>query len=107
MHRSLRGLLALGVVLLLRATSLTAQDSAHVVVVSTTDIHGRATHWDYVLDREAPWGVDRVATVVDSLRKQFTGGDPNREANFDANYTMPEVERAWREAKGEFAAKRP
>src|ERR1051326_2103851 len=50
-----------------------AQDSTQIVVVSTTDVHGRATNWDYVADREAPWGLDRAATVVDSLRRQFPG----------------------------------
>src|SRR5688572_9324493 len=50
-----------------------AQDSLHVVVVSTTDVHGRVLSWDYVTDREAPWGLDRAATVVDSLRKAYPG----------------------------------
>ncbi|MBI4420218.1 MAG: metallophosphoesterase, partial [Gemmatimonadetes bacterium] len=52
---------------------LFAQDSVRIVVVSTTDIHGRATRWDYVADREAPWGVDRAGSVVDSLRRQYPG----------------------------------
>jgi 2',3'-cyclic-nucleotide 2'-phosphodiesterase (5'-nucleotidase family) len=59
--------------LVLRVAPLVAQDSAHVVIVSTTDVHGRATHWDYVQDRDAPWGLDRAATVVDSLRKVYPG----------------------------------
>ncbi len=51
----------------------TAQDTAHVVVVATTDVHGRAYHWDYLNDREAPWGLTRAATVVDSLRGEYPG----------------------------------
>ena len=51
-----------------------AQDTVSVAVVATTDIHGRAMHWDYVTDTEAPWGLTRVATVVDSLRRAIPGG---------------------------------
>src|SRR5207253_1858714 len=72
MRQSLWTLLA-ALALVVLPGFLAAQDSVHVVVVATTDVHGRATHWDYVLDREAPWGVDRVATVVDSLRRQYSG----------------------------------
>ncbi len=50
-----------------------AQDSTHVVIVATSDVHGRAYHWDYLNDREAPWGLTRAATVVDSLRKEYPG----------------------------------
>ena len=50
-----------------------APDSAHVVLVATTDVHGRATAWDYLADREAPGGLTRVATVVDSLRRRYPG----------------------------------
>jgi 2',3'-cyclic-nucleotide 2'-phosphodiesterase (5'-nucleotidase family) len=50
-----------------------APDSAHVVLVATTDVHGRATAWDYLLDREAPGGITRVATVVDSIRRRHPG----------------------------------
>src|SRR6267154_4058 len=53
--------------------SAAAQDSLHVVVVSTTDIHGHVLSWDFVADREAPWGLDRAATVIDSLRRQYPG----------------------------------
>ncbi len=54
-------------------TEAVAQDSVHVVVAATTDVHGRAYHWDYLNDREAPWGLTRVATVVDSLRATYPG----------------------------------
>jgi 2',3'-cyclic-nucleotide 2'-phosphodiesterase (5'-nucleotidase family) len=50
-----------------------AQDTAHVVVAATTDVHGRVYHWDYLNDTEAPWGMTRVATVVDSLRAAYPG----------------------------------
>ena len=50
---------------------LAGQDTAHVVIVATTDVHGHATHWDYLNDREGPWGLSRVATVVDSLRRAY------------------------------------
>lgn len=44
-----------------------------VVVIATTDVHGRVTHWDYEFDREAPWGLTRAATVIDSLRRAYPG----------------------------------
>jgi 2',3'-cyclic-nucleotide 2'-phosphodiesterase (5'-nucleotidase family) len=50
-----------------------APDSAHVVLVATTDVHGRATAWDYLADEAAPGGLTRVATVVDSLRRRYPG----------------------------------
>ncbi|MBI3981784.1 MAG: 5'-nucleotidase C-terminal domain-containing protein [Gemmatimonadetes bacterium] len=61
-------------------TRLAAQDSAHVVVVATTDVHGRAMHWDYETDREAPWGLTRAATAIDSLRRLY----PDRVVLVDA-----------------------
>ena len=57
-----------------------AQDTVQVVIVATTDVHGRAYHWDYVADREAPLGLTRVATVVDSLRRRY----PDRVVLLDA-----------------------
>ena len=63
-----------GVALLFATAAPTsAQDTAHVVIVATTDVHGRAYHWNYVTDAEAPWGLTRVATVVDSLRVRYPG----------------------------------
>ncbi|HEY7479490.1 MAG TPA: 5'-nucleotidase C-terminal domain-containing protein [Gemmatimonadales bacterium] len=50
-----------------------APDSAHVVLVATTDVHGRATAWDYLADRSAPGGLTRVATLVDSIRRRHPG----------------------------------
>jgi 2',3'-cyclic-nucleotide 2'-phosphodiesterase/3'-nucleotidase len=55
----------------LAAASL--QDTAHVVLVATTDLHGHVTDWDYVADRPFPGGLPRVATVVDSLRARYPG----------------------------------
>lgn len=49
------------------------QDTAHVVLVATTDLHGHATDWDYVADRPFPGGLARVATAVDSLRARYPG----------------------------------
>lgn len=59
--------------LLAGALALTPQDTAHVVIVSTTDVHGRAYGWDYVADRPFAGGLARVATVVDSLRAAHPG----------------------------------
>jgi len=46
-------------------------DSAHVVIVATTDVHGRVLGWDYVRDAAAPGGLARAATVLESLRSQY------------------------------------
>jgi 2',3'-cyclic-nucleotide 2'-phosphodiesterase (5'-nucleotidase family) len=46
-------------------------ESAHVVVVSTTDVHGHVLGWDYVNDREAPGGLSRAATILQTLRAQY------------------------------------
>src|SRR5918999_3107608 len=61
---------------LLFAASLAAAqapDTAHVVLVATTDVHGRATAWDYLADTPAPGGLTLVATLVDSLRRRYPG----------------------------------
>jgi 2',3'-cyclic-nucleotide 2'-phosphodiesterase (5'-nucleotidase family) len=49
------------------------QDSAHVVVVATTDVRGEALGWDYLADASVPGGLARVATIVDSLRARYPG----------------------------------
>ena len=59
--------------LLAGALALAPQDTAHVVIVSTTDVHGRAYGWDYIADRPFAGGLARVATVVDSLRAAYPG----------------------------------
>ncbi|HEX7336196.1 MAG TPA: 5'-nucleotidase C-terminal domain-containing protein, partial [Gemmatimonadales bacterium] len=61
---------------LLAAVSLLAapvQDSAHIVLVATTDIHGHAVDWNYVERRPFAGGLARVATVVDSLKVRYPG----------------------------------
>lgn len=50
-----------------------APDTAHLVLVATTDVHGRALGWDYVRDREAPGGLSRVAVILTTLRAQYPG----------------------------------
>jgi len=67
--RSLRLLAAFALVPRL----LVGQDTAHVVVVATTDVRGHVEAWDYPPDRPAPWGLVRAATVVDSLRAAYPG----------------------------------
>src|SRR3989454_1329327 len=46
-------------------------DTAHLVIVATTDVHGRVLGWDYVRDVAAPGGLSRAATVVETLRAQY------------------------------------
>jgi 2',3'-cyclic-nucleotide 2'-phosphodiesterase / 3'-nucleotidase / 5'-nucleotidase len=50
-----------------------APDTAHLVLVATTDVHGRLLGWDYVRDREAPGGLSRAASILASLRGQYPG----------------------------------
>ena len=49
------------------------QDTAHVVVVATTDVHGHAMDWDYPARKPFPGGLSRVATVIDSLKARYRG----------------------------------
>ena len=58
----------------------TPADSAHVVIVATTDVHGRVLGWDYVRDGVAPGGLSRAATILESLREQ----NPDRVVLVDA-----------------------
>src|SRR5881398_2259255 len=46
-------------------------DTAHLVIVATTDVHGRVLGWDYVRDAAAPGGLSRAATMVETLRAQY------------------------------------
>ncbi|HEU4698991.1 MAG TPA: 5'-nucleotidase C-terminal domain-containing protein [Gemmatimonadales bacterium] len=48
-------------------------DTAHVVLVATTDVHGHATAWDYTTGAPFPGGLVRAATIVDSLRAAYPG----------------------------------
>jgi 2',3'-cyclic-nucleotide 2'-phosphodiesterase / 3'-nucleotidase / 5'-nucleotidase len=53
--------------------AIQAPDTAHVVLVATTDVHGRVLGWDYVRDAEAPGGLSRAATMLETLRAQYPG----------------------------------
>ncbi|MGH7567748.1 MAG: 5'-nucleotidase C-terminal domain-containing protein, partial [Gemmatimonadales bacterium] len=53
-----------------RSPSQTSSDTAHVVIVATTDVHGRIRGWDYVRDAEGPGGLARAATILETLRGQ-------------------------------------
>jgi 2',3'-cyclic-nucleotide 2'-phosphodiesterase/3'-nucleotidase/5'-nucleotidase len=64
-------MLALLTVFTLMATPV--QDTAHLVLVATTDIHGHATDWDYLSGKPFAGGLARVATIVDSLRARYPG----------------------------------
>ncbi len=48
-------------------------DTAHVVIVATTDVHGHVLGWDYVKGQEGPGGLSRAATIVETLRAQYPG----------------------------------
>ncbi len=46
-----------------------AQDTLEVVIMATTDVHGRVRAWDYYRDREqSGYALSKVATLVDSIR---------------------------------------
>ena len=55
------------------AAPLRAQDTAHVVLVSTTDIHGHISGWDFIEGRPFGGGLTRAGTVIDSLRARYPG----------------------------------
>jgi 2',3'-cyclic-nucleotide 2'-phosphodiesterase/3'-nucleotidase len=46
-------------------------DTVHLVLVATTDVHGRVMGWDHAGDTAAAGGLTRVATVLDSLRARY------------------------------------
>src|SRR5467141_2217242 len=48
-------------------------DTAHIVIVATTDVHGRVFGWDYVRDAAAPGGLSRAATALETLRSRYPG----------------------------------
>lgn len=66
-------LLTAGTTSLPLSARLAAQDTTHIVVVSTTDVHGHASGWDFVEGRPFPGGLTRAATVIDSLRARYPG----------------------------------
>ena len=55
------------------AAAKQAPDTAHIVVVATTDVHGRVMGWDYVRDAAAPGGLSRAATAIETLRSRYPG----------------------------------
>jgi 2',3'-cyclic-nucleotide 2'-phosphodiesterase (5'-nucleotidase family) len=56
-------------------------DSRDIVIVSTTDVHGRVRGWDYYADSaETLRGLTRAATIVDSVRS----ANPKRVILLDA-----------------------
>jgi len=59
--------------LLSGAVAAASADTAHLVLVATTDVHGHATEWDYVNDRPFPGGLIRAATAIDSLKLRYPG----------------------------------
>src|SRR6267378_2680816 len=48
-------------------------DTAHIVIVASTDVHGRVFGWDYVRDAAAPGGLSRAATALETLRSRYPG----------------------------------
>ncbi len=60
-------------ILLAGLVAVQAPDTAHLVVVATTDVHGYVTDRDYFTGRPFPGGLERAATVVDSLRRRYPG----------------------------------
>jgi len=59
--------------LLLTLQATPPADTAHIVIVATTDIHGRVFGWDYVRDAAAPGGLSRAATALETLRARYPG----------------------------------
>src|SRR5579864_7768442 len=55
------------------APAPSSADSAHLVIVATTDLHGRMLGWDDVRDAETPGGLSRAATIIATLRTQYPG----------------------------------
>lgn len=54
-------------------SAVQSPDTTHLVIVATTDVHGRVRGWDYVRDVEAPGGLARAATILETLRTQNPG----------------------------------
>lgn len=50
-----------------------SSDTAHVVIVATTDVHGHVTDWDYLTNQPSSGGLTRVAAIVDSLKARYPG----------------------------------
>jgi len=59
--------------LLLAFQAVSTPDTAHIVIVASTDVHGRVFGWDYVRDAAAPGGLSRAATALETLRARYPG----------------------------------
>jgi 2',3'-cyclic-nucleotide 2'-phosphodiesterase/3'-nucleotidase len=46
-------------------------DTARIVVVATSDLHGQAVAWDFGRQAPAPGALARAATAIDSLRHRY------------------------------------
>src|SRR5437764_2439851 len=57
--------------LLIALQAVSTPDTAHIVIVATTDVHGRVLGWDYVKDAAAPGGLSRAATALETLRARY------------------------------------
>src|SRR3989475_10712173 len=51
--------------------SFPVSDTAHVVIVATTDVHGRVLGWDYVRDVAGAGGLSRAADGIETLRARY------------------------------------
>src|ERR1041384_2738384 len=48
-------------------------DTAHVVIVATTDVHGRALGWGYVREAASPGGLSRAPAALEARRARAPG----------------------------------
>ena len=56
-------------------------DTTRLIIVATTDVHGRLRGWDYEMNRaDSARGLSRAATVIDSIRRV----NPDRVVLLDA-----------------------
>ena len=51
--------------------ALQTPDTARIVVVATSDLHGQAVAWDFGRQASAPGALARAATAIDSLRHRY------------------------------------
>ena len=63
----------MSLVALLAGLAIAPADTAHLVLVASTDLHGTATDWNYVQNLPWPGGLARAAAVIDSLRQLYPG----------------------------------
>src|SRR5439155_4783429 len=59
--------------LLIALQAVSAPDTAHIVIVATTAVHGRVFGWDYIRDAAAPGGLSRAGTALEPLRARYPG----------------------------------